>query len=378
MPEGVLSKTGLGVFSYLHYIEMHVYCLHHTLRKDANMGEITGRAKGGAARAAKLSPEERKAISVRAADAKRELAALPRATHGSSDHPLKIGDIEIPCFVLDNDARVLTQRGLQTSIGMSIGGGSKPGEQRLVSFLVSLAEKTKNDKDLAARSMALAERLKNPIKFRLPSGVAAFGFEATILADVCDVILAARKVEALQRQQEKLANQAELLVRGFASVGIIALVDEATGFQKDRAKDALAKILEAFVAKELQPYLKTFPSDYYEQIFRLYNLPYPPLGNKAWRPAFIGSLTNEVVYSRLAPDLLPELKKAASKAERKAKLHQWLTQDLGHPKLREHLSSIVAILKLSSSPAHFKANVNMIHPRHGETIPMNFDDPTSA
>lgn len=340
------------------------------------MTEVTGKAKGGAARAAKLTPEQRKAISVRAGEAKRELAALPQATHGSTDHPLKIGDTEIPCFVLDNDTRVLTQRGLQTSIGMSIGGGSKPGEQRLVSFLVSLAEKAKEDNDLASRSTALAERVKNPIKFRLPAGGAAFGLEATILADVCDVILAARKAGVLQKQQEKIAHQAELLVRGFARVGIIALVDEATGYQKDRAKDALAKILEAFVAKELQPYLKTFPSDYYEQIFRLYNLPYPPLGNKAWRPAFIGSLTNEVVYSRLAPDLLPELKKAASRAERKAKLHQWLTQDLGHPRLREHLASIVSILKLSNSPAQFKANVNMIHPRHGETIPMNFDDPS--
>jgi hypothetical protein len=138
------------------------------------VNEPTGKAKGGAARAAKLTPEERKAISRKAAEAKRELALLPRATHGSADHPLRIGDIEIPCFVLDSDARVLTQRGLQTSIGMSVGGGSKPGEQRLVSFLVSLSEKAKDDKDLAARSAALAERVKNPIKFRLPSGVAAF------------------------------------------------------------------------------------------------------------------------------------------------------------------------------------------------------------
>lgn len=342
------------------------------------MSEPTGKAKGGAARAAKLTPAERKAISVLASEAKRELAALPRATHGSTDHPLRIGDIEIPCFVLDNDTRVLTQRGLQTSIGMSIGGGSKPGEQRLVSFLASLAEKAKDDKDLAERSTALAERVKNPIKFRLPSGVAAFGLEATILADVCDVILAARKVGSLQKQQEKLAQQAEMLVRGFARVGIIALVDEATGFQKDRAKDALAKILEAFVAKELQPYLKTFPADYYEQIFRLYNLPYPPVGNKSWRPAFIGSLTNEVVYSRMAPDLLPELKKAASRTERKEKLHRWLTVDMGHPKLREHLASIVSILKLSKTPAQFKANVNMIHPRHGDTIQLNFDEPNAV
>ena len=162
---------------------------------------------------------------------------------------MKIGDIEIPCYVLDNDARVLSQRGLQTGLGMSVSGGSKSGEQRLVTFLVSLAEKVSKDKDLASRISLIADRLRGPLKFRLPSGVPAFGYEATILADICDVILASRRIDgAIQHQQAHIADQAELLVRGFARVGIIALVDEATGFQRDRAKDALAKILEAFVA----------------------------------------------------------------------------------------------------------------------------------
>jgi hypothetical protein len=54
-----------------------------------------------------------------------------------------------------------------------------------------------------------------------------------------------------RKQQEHIAKQAEILVRGFAGVGIIALVDEATGYQQDRARDALSRILEAFIAKEL-------------------------------------------------------------------------------------------------------------------------------
>lgn len=165
----------------------------------------------------------------------------------------------------------------------------------------------------------------------------------------------------------------DILVRGFARVGIIALVDEATGYQRDRDKDNLAKILEAFVAKEIQPYVKTFPSDFYEQLFRLYQLPYPPAGNRSWRPQFFGKITNEIVYARLAPGLIPELKKIASKAERKAKLHQSLTQDIGHPRLREHLASIVAIQKLSKSPREFFDNVNRVHVRYGQTLPL-FDD----
>ncbi len=339
----------------------------------------TGKAKGGEARAKKLDVAARKAIAQKGVEARRELKALPRATHGSTDHPLRIGDVEIPCYVLEDDTRVLSQRGLQSGLGMSASGGSKSGEQRMVTFLVSLAEKTSADSDLSSRISALAERLRSPLKFRLSSGVAAFGYEATILADICDVILAARKIKgAIHYQQAHIAEQAELLVRGFARVGIVALVDEATGFQKDRAKDALAKILEAFVAKELQPYLKTFPVAYYEQLFRLYGLPYPPAVNKSFRPAFFGHITNDVVYSRLAPDLLPELKKAASKAERKAKLHQWLTHDIGHPKLREHLASIVSILKLSRTPDDFKENVNKVHPRYGDTAQFDFGKPDDS
>lgn len=332
------------------------------------MSEFEGKAKGGAARAAKLTPEQRKAISMKGVEAKRLRAALPKATHGSSDKPLRIGDIEIPCYVLEDGTRVLSQRGLITGIGMSY-GSTKTGDARQVAFF-----EQESIKPFVVNDLTVV--LKSPIKFTpLHGGKPANGYPATILADICETVLAARKAGKVPPRLLGIADQCEVLVRGFARVGIIALVDEATGYEKDRAKDALAKILESFVAKELQPYLKTFPADYYEQLFRLYELPYPPVGNKSWRPAFFGHITNDVIYSRLAPELLPELKRAASKAERKAKLHQWLTQDIGHPKLREHLASIVSILKLSWTPEQFKANVNLVHPPHGETKPLDFGGP---
>lgn len=325
--------------------------------------DVTGKAKGGKARAAALTPERRKEISEAAVKAKAELKKLPRATHGSAEHPLKIGDIEIPCYVLNDGTRVLSQRGFIEGVGMSQ-GSSRTGDARHVALLESEAVKPYVNNELLPL-------LKNPIRFQNPrGGGVAYGYPATVLADYCDAVLGARRAGTLPPRQSQVAEKCEILVRGFARVGIIALVDEATGYQKDRAKDALAQILEAFVAKELQPYMKTFPADYYEQLFRLYGLQYPPVGNKSWRPGFFGNITNEVVYKRLAPELLPELKKAASKAERKSKLHQWLTQEVGHPKLREHLSSLVAIQKLSKTPQEFMQNVNLIHPRYGDTQPL--------
>jgi hypothetical protein len=194
-----------------------------------------------------------------------------------------------------------------------------------------------------------------------------------VLQEVCEAILTARDNDQLKTEQdERYAVQADILMRGFARVGIVALIDEATGYQRDREKQALAKILEAFVAKELQPWLKTFPDDYYRELFRVYNLPYPPEGNPQWRPGFIGRVTNNVVYDRLAPGLLPELKKAASKQERKTRLHQHLTQDIGHPKLQSHMGSIVTLLKLSKTPDEFYALVDRLHPRFGTTGQLDF------
>jgi hypothetical protein len=80
----------------------------------------------------------------------------------------------------------------------------------------------------------LREVTVNPIKFRAPKGKMAYRYEATVLADICDAVLLARKARMLQKQQLHIADQCEILMRGFARVGIIALVDEVTGYQEFR------------------------------------------------------------------------------------------------------------------------------------------------
>jgi hypothetical protein len=198
-------------------------------------------------------------------------------------------------------------------------------------------------------------------------GAIAFGYEATILADICDAVLVARKTgNILAPNQTKIADQCEILVRGFARVGIIALVDEATGFQRDRAKDALAKILEAFIAKELQPWVRTFPADYYQEMFRLRGLDYPTDSVK--RPLYFGHLTNDIVYDRLAPSVLEELKKVTPRNDSgryTARFFQMLTRNIGYPKLREHLGAVVAVMKLSKDWYDFHAKLDRLYPRLG-------------
>lgn len=324
------------------------------------------KAAGALALAAKMTPEERTARAVKAAKAKAAKSKLPVATHGSQDHPLMLGDIAIPCYVLEDGTRLLSFSGLISALGIS-SGSTRSGESRLVQFVEADAIKPYTNPDLATS-------LRSPIEFIPPhGGRSAYGYPATVLADICEAVLAARDSSQLSPSQLAIAKQCEVLVRGFARVGIIALVDEATGYQRDRAKDELAKILEAFVAKELQPYVRTFPAEYYEEMFRLRGLKFPP-DNPRFRPQYFGVLTNDIVYARVAPGLLEELKRQAAKDEKKAHLHRRLTQEIGHPKLREHLASVVTAMKLSTDYHDFISKLNRLHPRFGDTISIDLEE----
>ena len=329
------------------------------------MKEEKSKAKGGYARAKSLTPEQRRQIAQKAARARHEVL---KATHGSEDHPLKIGDVEIPCYVLEDGRRVLQQTGLISALNMSHGGTYSTGGDRLAKFAAQGRLKS-------FVSEELIDRTENPIRFRTPKGSLAHGYEATVLADLCEAILVARSEGVLQKQQEHIAKQAEILVRGFARIGIIALVDEATGYQDDRARDALAKILENFIAKELQAWVQTFPTDYYRELFRLRGLPFPT--DTVKRPQYFGTLTNDIVYKRLAPGVLDELKRVTPRDEEtgrhKHKFFQRLTANTGYPKLREHLGAAVAVMKLSRNYDDFVDKMDRLYPRHEDTLMLPFD-----
>ncbi len=254
------------------------------------------------------------------------------------------------------------------ALGMSIGGAGGRQGDRIYQFATqkSLSRFVPNE---------LISRMESQIRFQAPTGGSpATGYEATILPDICEAVLAAREAKALRADQLHIAKQCEILVRGLARVGIIALVDEATGYQRDRARDALAKILEDFIAKELQPYVPTFPAEYYEQIFRLRGIQYPSGSVK--RPQYFGILTNDIIYRRLAPGVLAELKKVTRRSDSgraKDKLFQNLTQNKGYPKLRELLGSVVTIMDFSSDWHDFMDKLNKRHPRYGDQLLLPLD-----
>lgn len=328
------------------------------------MGEsekVLNASKGGQARAERLSAQDRKAIAQKAAQARWGKAAgvnSPSATHMGT---LKIGSLELPCAVLEGGQRVISERGLLGALGIRFGGAlnaaRKDGDG---DSLLPLYIGFRNLRPYVSDD--LAKLLATPVKYvsnatnehgsKLP--YQANGVPAELIPQICEVWLQARDAGVLRLSQQKVAAAADILMRGLARVGIVALVDEATGYQRDRARDALAQILEEFIAKELRPYVKTFPPEYYKELFRLRGLPFDGT-LKSPQPRYIGTLTNNIVYSRLAPGVLEELKQInpSVKGQRKHKHFQWLTENIGYPKLMNHMSAVIALMKVSSDYESF-------------------------
>lgn len=290
---------------------------------------------------------------------------IPKAEYSGV---LKIAGMEIPCHVLSDGRRVLVQRKMINALGMARGSSSKGGGDRLAHFV--------SGKGISPYiSDMLAEVTKAPANFVTPRGNEAYCYEATVLADLCDAVFEANKQGKLQPQQKHIAERCEILMRGFAKVGIIALVDEATGYQYVRDKIALQKILDQYLRADLAKWAKTFPDEFYENLFKLKGWQYRPLSVK--RPGVVGTWTNDIVYRRLAPGVLKQLRERNPVTEtgrRKHKYFQWLSDDYGQPALKNHLSNVIFLMKASADWSRFYRALQRAAPKYGDTIPLGLGE----
>jgi hypothetical protein len=336
--------------------------------------EVSKKAKGGFKRAEVLAPARRLEIAKKAAAARWGEKQLPKATHMGD---LKIGEVTIPCYVLDGGIRVLSRRGISAAFTGGQGGGSakNDGGRNLPRILTNSAVRP----FLSSELLAGANRA---YEFQpLHGGRTAFGSEADLLPMMCEAILDANRAGVLKNPVA--AKTAEILLRGLARVGIVALVDEATGYQEIRPKDALQQYLEMIVAKELAAWVKTFPDEFYENIYRLKGWTWPGMSKN--RYSVVAHYTNDLVYERLAPGLRAELEIRNPKNEkgrRASKNTQWLTAEIGHPMLAQHLYSLTMFQRLALAQGfgwnRFVKMVDKVHPKKGSTLDIPFpeDDET--
>jgi len=292
---------------------------------------------------------------------------IAKATH---EGDISIGTAKIECAVLEDGRRVITQSGMMRALGrarQAKGRKFYDADVNMPAFLTAKNLKPFISKDLEVTS--------SQIKFRPVKGGTAYGYPAELLPKVCGVFVDAEEAGALAVSQKHIAVMAKILLRGLAEIGIIGMVDEATGYQEVRDKHALQAILDAYLRKELAAWAKRFPDEFYQQMFRLRGWQWRPMSVS--RPAIVGKYTNDLVYERLAPGILDELQKRNPKDEhgrRKAHHHRWLTEDVGHPALAQHLHATVGFMRASSGWDQFYRLMQRAFPKKGTTIEMPLDD----
>jgi hypothetical protein len=325
------------------------------------MNDDSIQSQGGLARAKKLSPEQRSKSATKAAEARWN---IPKATH---EGDLNIGGTVMHCAVLDNGQRVLTQSDFMRALGrarQAKGREYYQGDVNLPAFLTAKNLKPFIDNDLYVTS--------SQIVFKPLQGGRAFGYPAQLMPRICEVFLKARDAGVLAHMQEHIAKQAELLIRGLAAIGIISLVDEATGFQYDRPRRDLEEQLKKFLSEELRKWVRTFPSDYFKHLCRLRGVDLRP---DMKLPQYFGILTNNLIYRRIAPGLLKKLKeRRAERGSPSNKLTQWLSEDVGCRAVLVHLGTVVGVMKLNSDYKTFERQLDQIAPIYPET-PGLFDNP---
>lgn len=310
-----------------------------------------------------MTKEERSQAARKAVQA-RWSKDLPKATHEGT---LVIGEIEIPCAVLENRKRVLTQSVFMLALGrarQAKGRQYYDGDVNLPAFLTAKNLKGFIPKDLEVTSSQL--------QFQPLQGAPAFGYAAELLPKVCNVFLDAQAARVLTHTQTHIAETALLLIRGFAQVGIIALIDEATGFQYDRPRKDLEEYLKQYLSDNLRRWVRTFPADYFKHLCRLRDV---ELRSDMRLPQYFGNLTNDLVYRRLAPGLLRKLQeRRADRGKPSSKLHSWLSEDFGYPEILVHLGTVVGLMKLHTDYDAFKKQLDQVAEVYPEQ-PGLFHDP---
>jgi hypothetical protein len=288
----------------------------------------------------------------------------PKATHeGKLNFPVTLQNgesrefsvlnISVDCANLDNDVRVLSESGFLQVIGRSKapGGTSGDGSDKLPVFLSADNLKPFIDRHLTAPT--------NPVWYTPLHGGKAKGYLAELLPQVCQIYWEANRAGVLRDNQIHIAERCEAIVSALINVAIVALVDEATGYQEVRPKTELQAIFEMYLRRNPEPWKRKFIEEFYAQIHPLKQWKYNSYSSK--RSPLIGKITIDVVYSRIQPELWNELVKR-NPDKKRYKYHQFLTQNIGSAHLRNHLREVTRLMSICNNWNQFKVFLDRMHP----------------
>ena len=271
--------------------------------------------------------------------------------------PVEFGPIIINCAVMPDGECLITKTGFMKALGKSAPSAkNKYLIGNLPPFLARECLKPYITNDLI---QSASER-----EILLPQGHRALAFTADLFLKVCEIYMkASHENPKLPKTIKETANFCTAIIASLAGVGLTALIWQKTGFHKISDKDSLEKLLSKYLTEKEMEWVRQFPQDFYDQIYRLKNWPNPTVINH--RYPIVGKITRDIVFSRLAPkllDKLDELNPKLGNGKRKHCHHQHLTQDIGKLELKNHLYAIRGLMRGCKSWDEFYDLLNRFYP----------------
>ena len=251
---------------------------------------------------------------------------------GRPYRPIFLADMEIACYVLEDGTRVLSRGEMFYRMEYSEGGAKVKIPEILTSDII--APFIPND---------LSRMLKSPVLFKNSAGWGEeFAYPAVIIVDICRVMVDAYEGGALAEGFMQIAQRCSMVLGSYSKSDIIALVDEATGYQETPRRCALGEIIETYLPPERQPWAYFFPEEFYREMFRLHKWNGP---EDVKRPSVIARSIDDLVFNRLARHVYKDLIGKKPKRTRGA----WgrMAFDAGHPGLNDHLLQVMVLMRIS-------------------------------
>ena len=253
---------------------------------------------------------------------------------------LDVMGAEIPCDVLDDGRRVISRTGALALLADGKGGGNIESYVRLQALQPFLPA------DLAGQFIDIT------IPQVADKDVPALSASAFI--DICRAYSRARDGGAMSSDsQVEMAKRASMALAAFAKTGMEAAIDEAAGYQYERADDALRVKLKLFPEEEMRPWEKTFPDGLWVQFGRLAKW----RGPLHERPKYWGKLVNELVHGCLDADVYEWLRTHVPEPRKGRNYHSRLGAQYGLKRLVEHIWMLIGMAAVCHDMPQLRARM---------------------
>lgn len=263
---------------------------------------------------------------------------------GATDRPraiakgaLSIFDPPVPCHVLADGRRVLGARGVQRA-------------------LAGVTENGHFGRFLARISSENSPVEVGPISFVAQGGV-HLGITAEDFQRLLSAVVDLAFKGPVHAARQHIVANARRMEKALVGVGLVALIDEATGYQKERPDNALAQLFKQYLLDECGKWSLEFREPFYTHLARVYRHAYTP--GQSTRPAFFRGFTWRYVYGVLPPEVRAELQvRNPNPHEGTVRHHQHLTP-AAKAIVRGHILRLTTVLRQSRDAFDFKRRFDL-------------------